>query len=70
MSVQIFDVLELSRIALSPIDGEPFRIRLQFDADIDRNVKEKAISLLRKIGYKQVGNTSTWILSQKPLEVD
>ena len=73
MAVQVFDLSELlnrCRNIMPPIDGEPFRIRLHFDADTKRAKREKAVAILRKIGYRQVGNTSSWVLNQKPLEVD
>jgi hypothetical protein len=73
LAVQVFDLSELMNKCIKvmpPISGEPFRIRLSFDADISRDLRKNAIAMLREIGYIQVGNTSSWILSQNPLEAD
>jgi hypothetical protein len=73
MAVQVFDLQELVNKCtnvMPPISGEPFRIRLYFDADISIDKRKEAIAFLRKIGYEQVGNTSSWVLRQKPLETD
>jgi hypothetical protein len=73
VAVQVFDLPELKnkcRNVMPPISGEPFRIRLSFDADINMDRRKEAVTFLRRIGYRQVGNTSSWILSQKPIEAD
>ena len=73
MAVQIFDIQELvrrGRIATSPIDSEPFRIRVTFEDSVNRTKRIQVIKLLRSTGYKQVGNTSSWVLNPQLQKVD
>jgi hypothetical protein len=66
LAFQVFDTSELvsrSKIAIPPIDGEPLRIRLRFEADVIRDKRKKVITILRKIGYRQVGNSTSWVLN-------
>ena len=73
MAVHIFDIQELVRrslIATSPIDSEPFRIRVTFEDSVNRTKRKQVIKLLRSMRYKQVGNTSSWILNPKLQKVD
>jgi hypothetical protein len=73
MAVQIFDIQELvrrARIATSPIDSEPFRIRVTFEDSVNRTKRIQVIKLLRSTGYKQVGNTSSWVLNPELQKVD
>ena len=73
MAVQVFNLSEIltrHRNSMSLTDGEPFRIRIQFGADVKRAQREETIATLRSIGYRQVGNTSIWVLNLKLLETD
>jgi hypothetical protein len=73
MAVHIFDIQELvrkGRVATSPIDGEPFRIRITFEESVNLTKRRQVIELLESIGYKQVGNTSSWVLNPQLQRVD
>ena len=73
MAVHIFDIQELvrkGRTATSPIDGEPFRIRVTFEDSVKRMKRKQATKLLKSIGYRQVGNTSSWVLNPQLQKVD
>ena len=73
MIVQIFNIKELvekSGIDMPPINGKPLRIRVRFEKNFNRTKRKQVNKLLKNMGYKQVGNTSSWILNPKILKVD
>ena len=42
-----------------PIDGRPFKIRVGYN-DENFSSRKKIIKVLQKVGFKQIGNTSSW----------
>jgi hypothetical protein len=69
MAVNAFDILEFLEksgiLTMTSIDGRPFKIRVRFESNVDYSTRKHAISILQDVGFRQVGNTSSWVLVPK-----
>ncbi|MBS7614893.1 hypothetical protein KEJ18_04090 [Candidatus Bathyarchaeota archaeon] len=69
MAVTAFDILgilERSGVFTSTtIDGKPFKIRIGFENKVNYSTKKRAIKILKEMGFQQIGNTPSWILTPK-----
>jgi hypothetical protein len=46
-----------------PIDGTPLKIRIRYNS-VKYGTRKKIIKFLQSKGFKQLGNTSSWIIYQ------
>ena len=51
------------KILYPPIDGTPLKIRIRYDS-VKYATRKKIIKFLQSRGFKQLGNTSSWIIYQ------
>ncbi|MEM2970664.1 MAG: hypothetical protein QXR63_07025 [Candidatus Bathyarchaeia archaeon] len=62
----ILDLLERSGVFTSTtIDGKPIKIRVRFENKVNYSTKKRAIKILKEMGFQQIGNTTSWILTPK-----
>ncbi len=59
----VIEFLEKNGLPFSTkIDSEPYKIRIKFEKNVNYLTKKHVIEKLRKFGFRQIGNTSSWIL--------
>jgi len=69
MAVNAFDILDFLEksgiLTMTSIDGKPFKIRIRFESNVDYSARKHVINILQDMGFRQVGNTSSWVLAPK-----
>jgi hypothetical protein len=69
MAVNAFNILEFLEksgiLTMTSIDSKPFKIRVRFESNVDHSTRKRAISILQDVGFRQVGNTTSWVLVPK-----